>query len=180
MRHGAQAVAQIGVEPAGIERVAAEADGQDLERDVHLEIGALHLPALLHQIEQLGRRLGDRAPGLGEIGLLQWIAGRPGREQGAPQAQRQRSGAALERVDRGGAVPERALSQHDAPGLGEGGGERVGEACGARVGLFVVVLRRHAHQVLETELESRGSRSAPSTGSVTAITSSQRRHSSSE
>jgi hypothetical protein len=103
---------------------------------------------------------------------------------GSPPGRVARSGP-QRRSAKARAQPSRALiaaarwrsgpPEGDAARLVERGRERCGEARGAGVGLLVVVLRGDAHEVLEAELQIERVALGAVDGSVTAITSSQRR-----
>src|SRR5262249_53357437 len=144
---------EASVLPAGVERIAAEAEREHLERQLGLEIAPVFLPSFLHQVEDLRGRPSDRRPGLLEVRLLGRVGRGVRREERGPEPKRKRAGTSLERVHRGGTEAKPARPERDPARIPERRGERAGEARRAGIRFLVVVLRGDPHQVLESELE---------------------------
>ncbi len=167
MRRRSAAWPELRVLAARVERVAAEADREHLERQLVIHVDEiLRGAALLHEVEDLRGRGGEDVPRLVEVRRVDRILRRARREERRPKTQRERARASLERVQRGRAMPERRRPCLRATFGGRGGGperdtprllerhrERAREPRRARVGLLVVVLRGDAHEVLEPELD---------------------------
>ena len=145
---------EVSVLAAGVQRVAAEADREDLQRQVVGVVPLLGAPSLLHEVEELGRGARDGLPRLLEVGLLHGDAARARGQQRGPEAERERARAALDRVDGCRALSEPPLRiERERVGVLERDGERGGEALRACVGLLVVVLGGHPREVLDAQLE---------------------------
>ena len=71
---------EIAVGAARVERIAAEANRERLERQVRVELRA-GLPALLHEIEDLLGGAREDLPGLVEVRLLDVTARGAGRQE---------------------------------------------------------------------------------------------------
>ena len=150
---GPAAGPELGVLAARVERIAAEPNGEHLERQIAVRVGSFGVTSLLDQIEDLR---GARA-------MVFQVSSRSGSSTGSPAGRVAKSGAhrrsanerahALERVDGGRAQAQAPLAERDAARLVERRRDRAREARRPRVGLFVVVLRGEPHQVLEAELE---------------------------
>src|SRR5690606_24834830 len=96
VRRRAAAGAELGVLAQRVQRVTAEADGEHFERHVELAVAAALAAALLDDLEDLGGCARDGSPRFLEVGRIHAIAGGPRGEERAPEAQRERAGAALD------------------------------------------------------------------------------------